>query len=491
MATIIIPTALRQYAGQQEEVTLAGDTVDAVLGELTAQYADLRKQIYNESGKLRNFVNIYLNDEDVRYLQKGATPVTESDTISIIPAIAGGRAGATLAPPPVARNGHDEQLSHEEIRRYSRHLIVPEVGMEGQKKLKSSSVLLIGAGGLGSPLALYLAAAGVGRIGIVDFDVVDESNLQRQVIHSTDAIGTPKLESAKSRILGINPNVRVDTYPFPLTSENALELFAPYDVIVDGTDNFPTRYLVNDACVLLGKPNVYGSIFRFEGQASVFWARAGGGGQGPCYRCLYPEPPPPGLVPSCAEGGVLGILPGTIGTIQATETIKLLLGIGEPLIGRLMLYDALKMRFRELKLHKDPECPVCGEHPTVTELIDYQLFCGINPQTERGETDRDITPRELKARLEAGDDLVLLDVREQNEWDIVRLPGARFLPVNSVTARAAELSTADEIVVYCKGGTRSARAVESLRQLGFRKLWNLRGGINAWAEQIDPSLPRY
>src|SRR5690349_15261219 len=363
---------------------------------------------------------------------------------------------------------------------------MPEIGMDGQRRIKAGSVLCIGAGGLGSPAALYLAAAGVGRIGIVDFDVVDESNLQRQVIHGTSAVGRPKLDSAKERILEINPNIQVDTYEFPLTSENALETFRPYDVIVDGTDNFPTRYLVNDACVLLGKPNVYGSIFRFEGQASVFWAE-----HGPCYRCLYPEPPPPGLVPSCAEGGVLGILPGTIGTIQATETIKLLLGIGEPLIGRLLLYDALKMRFRELRLHKDPECPVCGANPTVTKLIDYQQFCGVNPLTERGETDRDITARELATRLERGDNLVLVDVRERHEWDVVHLDGAELIPVNSVMARASDLSTADEIVIYCKGGTRSARALNQLRQLGFRKLWNLKGGINAWAEDVDPSLPKY
>src|SRR5438874_2992594 len=414
MVTIVIPSALRQYAGQQAEVRLSGGTVDAVLEGLTAEYPDLRKQIFNDSGKLRNCVNIYLNDEDIRYLRRGETPVGKDDTISIIPAIAGRRGAPAPTTPAEQRDGEREaELSHEEIRRYSRHLILPEVGMEGQKKLKRSSVLLIGAGGLGSPLALYLAAAGVGRIGIVDFDVVDESNLQRQVIHGTGSVGKPKLESAKERILDINPNVRVDTYEFPLTSENALDTLRPYDVIVDGTDNFPTRYLVNDACVLLGKPNVYGSIFRFEGQASVFWAE-----YGPCYRCLYPEPPPPGLVPSCAEGGVLGILPGTIGTIQATETIKLLLGIGEPLIGRLLLYDALEMRFRELRLRKDPACPICGENPTLTELIDYQQFCGINPRTERGETDRDITVRELKARLEAGDDLVLLDVREPNAWDI-------------------------------------------------------------------------
>ena len=493
MATILIPTALRQYAGQQSEVSLQGGTVDDVLQELTSRYPDLRRQLYSDSGKLRNFVNVYLNEDDVRYLQKGSTPVADSDTISIIPAIAGGASGAVLnaPPPPVAQGGPEQTLSHAEIRRYSRHLIVPEVGLDGQKKLKASSVLLIGAGGLGSPLALYLAAAGVGRIGIVDFDIVDESNLQRQVIHGTSAVGKPKLESAKARILDVNPNVQVDTYAYPLTSENALDLFRPYDIIVDGTDNFPTRYLVNDACVLLGKPNVYGSIFRFEGQASVFWARAGGGGHGPCYRCLYPEPPPPGLVPSCAEGGVLGILPGTIGTIQATETIKLLLGIGEPLVGRLMLYNALDMRFREVRLRKDPDCPVCGENPTVTELIDYQTFCGINPQAERGETDFDISARDLKARLDAGDNLVLLDVREPHEWDIVHLEGAKLIPVNQLTAHVNELSTADEMVIYCKAGTRSARALNELRQLGFRKLWNLRGGINSWAEDVDKSLPRY
>ncbi|MGA7733550.1 MAG: molybdopterin-synthase adenylyltransferase MoeB [Chloroflexia bacterium] len=503
MPTIIIPTALRQYAGQQSQVSISGGTVDEVLGALADTYPELRKQLYSEGGKLRNFVNIYVNEDDVRYLQKGGTPVSGDDTISIIPAIAG---GSILDFRPQTsdfrfENDHDkskirvpsgrpkskiEELSHEEIRRYSRHLIVPEVGLEGQKKLKAGSVLLIGAGGLGSPLALYLAAAGVGRIGIVDFDVVDESNLQRQVIHGTSAVGTSKLASAKSRILDINPHVQVDSYPVPLTSENALDILRPYDVIVDGTDNFPTRYLVNDACVLLHKPNVYGSIFRFEGQASVFWAE-----RGPCYRCLYPEPPPPGLVPSCAEGGVLGILPGTVGTIQATETIKLLLGIGKPLIGRLLLYNALDMEFRELRLRKDPECPICGEHPTVTELIDYQQFCGIDPKTERGETDRDITPRELRDRLARGDSLVLVDVREPNEWNIVRLDGARLIPLNTLPQHVHELSTADELVLYCKGGTRSARALGQLREMGFRKLWNLKGGINAWAEQVDPTLPRY
>lgn len=488
MAKVFIPTALRQYAGQQNEVEVDGATVGEALGALTGSYPDLRRQLYNEAGKLRNFVNIYLNEEDVRYLQKGDTPLSESDIISIIPAIAGGSAapGAIGVTKSANGKGTDVELSHAEIRRYSRHLIVPEVGLEGQKKLKASSVLLIGAGGLGAPMAMYLAAAGVGRIGIVDFDVVDESNLQRQVIHSTSSVGKSKLESAKERIAEINPYVQVDEYKFPLTSENALEVLAPYDVIADGTDNFPTRYLVNDACVLLGKPNVYGSIFRFEGQASVFWAE-----QGPCYRCLYPEPPPPGLVPSCAEGGVLGILPGTIGTIQATETLKLLLGIGRPLVGRLLLYNALDMEFREMKLRKDPNCPVCGANPTVTKLIDYQQFCGIDARVERGETDRDISATELKSRLQRGDDLVLLDVREQNEWNIAHLEGAKLVPVNSITQRASELNTADEMVIYCKTGIRSARALNELRGLGFRKLWNLKGGITAWAEEVDKSMPVY
>jgi adenylyltransferase/sulfurtransferase len=487
MAKVFIPTALRQYAGQQNEIEVDAATVGEALGSVTGSYPDLRRQLYNEAGKLRNFVNIYLNEEDVRYLQKGDTPLSASDTISIIPAIAGGNAAPeTLSPTHAATGANVEELSHAEIRRYSRHLIVPEVGLEGQKRLKASSVLLIGAGGLGAPMAMYLAAAGVGRIGIVDFDVVDESNLQRQVIHGTSSVGKSKLESARERIAEINPYVQVDEYKVALTSENALEVLAPYDVIADGTDNFPTRYLVNDACVLLGKPNVYGSIFRFEGQASVFWAE-----QGPCYRCLYPEPPPPGLVPSCAEGGVLGILPGTIGTIQATETLKLLLGIGKPLVGRLLLYNALDMEFREMKLRKDPNCPVCGANPTVTKLIDYQQFCGIDARVERGETDRDISARDLHSRLLRGDDLVLLDVREPNEWNIAHLDGAKLLPVNSITQRASELDTASEMVIYCKTGIRSARALNDLRGLGFRKLWNLKGGITAWAEEIDSSMPVY
>src|SRR5579872_6381013 len=389
MAKVLIPTPLRQYVDKKDSLQLDGSTVGEVLQSLTTQYGELKRHLYNDEGKLRSFVNIYLNDEDIRYLQKDATAVKDGDTLSIVPSIAGGSVGVEA--PPVT-------LSKDEILRYSRHLIIPEVGMDGQLKLKNASVLLIGAGGLGAPLGLYLAAAGIGRIGLVDFDVVDFTNLQRQVIHGTSDVGRKKLDSAADSMHEINPNVEIEKHEVAITSENALDLMRDYDIVVDGTDNFPTRYLVNDACVLLGKPNVYGSIFRFEGQATVFAYQGG-----PCYRCLYPEPPPPGLVPSCAEGGVLGILPGTIGLIQATETVKLILGTGEPLVGRLLLYDALAMRFRELKLRKNPECPVCGDHPTVTKLIDYQEFCGIHPVVQEPVTvnpKTEISAVELKERLD-------------------------------------------------------------------------------------------
>ena len=382
-------------------------------------------------------------------------------------------------------------LDADEIKRYSRHLIMPEMGMDGQRLLKAGSVLCVGAGGLGSPAAMYLAAAGVGTIGIVDYDVVDFSNLQRQIIHGTPDVGRSKLASAKDRLTAINPHVNIQTYEMALSSENALKLFEPYDVILDGTDNFPTRYLTNDACVLLGKPNAYGSIFRFEGQASVFGAK-----DGPCYRCLYPEPPPPGLVPSCAEGGVLGVLPGIIGVIQATESIKLLTGIGEPLVGRFLIYDALKMRFRELKLRKDPECPVCGTHPTVTELIDYEQFCGLRPEpaapaaAAAGSSDLAITPLELKRRLDAGDKLVILDVREPQEYQINRIPGSVLIPLGEVPRRYAELDTDVEIIAQCKMGQRSAKAADFLRTVGFN-VKNLTGGILAWIDQVDSSQPKY
>ena len=381
------------------------------------------------------------------------------------------------------------QLTNEEIKRYSRHLIMPEVGLDGQRRLKAGSVLCIGAGGLGSPAAMYLAAAGVGRIGVVDFDVVDFSNLQRQIIHGTSSVGKTKLQSAKERLNDINPNIQVDTYETALSSENALELFKPYDVILDGTDNFPTRYLTNDACVLLGKPNAYGSIFRFEGQASVFATK-----DGPCYRCLYPEPPPPGLVPSCAEGGVLGVLPGIIGVIQATETLKLITGIGEPLIGRFMIYDALKMKFRELKLRKDPDCPVCGTHPTVTKLIDYEQFCGVMPAAPEPVTVNnatEITSVELKQRLDRGDNLKIVDVREPNEYQINRIAGSQLIPLGDIPKRYEELDRNDEIVVQCKMGGRSAKAADFLRSVGFTRVLNLKGGILDWIDKVDPSQPKY
>jgi len=378
-------------------------------------------------------------------------------------------------------------LSNEEVLRYSRHLIMPEVGMEGQLKLKAAKVLCIGTGGLGAPLGVYLAAAGVGRIGLVDFDTVDLTNLQRQILFSTSDVGRPKIEAAADRLRGLNPDIQIDTFETRLTSENALELFKDYDLIVDGTDNFPTRYLVNDACILLGKQNVYGSIFRFEGQVTVFGAPGG-----PCYRCLYPEPPPPGLVPSCAEGGVLGVLPGIVGSIQAAETLKLIIGKGGPLIGRLLLFDALAMRFRELKLRKNPECPVCGAHPTVTSLIDYAEFCGI-----RGEeapalqtTVPEIAPRELKARLDRGDDLFILDVREPHEYQICNL-GGHLIPLGDLSRRASELDSSREIVAHCRSGKRSAEAVEFLHKAGFRKVLNLKGGILAWSDEVDPSVPKY
>ena len=379
------------------------------------------------------------------------------------------------------------QLSKDEILRYSRHLIMPEVGMDGQLKLKRAKVLCIGAGGLGSPLALYLAAAGVGRLGMVDFDVVDFTNLQRQIIHDTNDVGRMKLESAKDTIADINPNVEVVAYGTRLTSENALDIFRDYDIVADGTDNFPTRYLVNDACVLLGKPNVYGSIFRFEGQATVFYAK-----EGPCYRCLYPEPPPPGMVPSCAEGGVLGVLPGIVGSIQALETIKLILGRGRTLIGRLLLFDALELKFRELKLRKNPECPVCGAHPTVTKLLDYEQFCGIRGEEHVPETKvPEITAPEVKKMMDERKPFVLVDVREPHEFQICRIPGSTLIPLGDVPKRMHELNSADEIVVHCRSGMRSAQAVDLLMKAGFRKIHNLKGGVLAWADQVDPTMPKY
>jgi len=481
MAKLMIPTPLRQYAGKKDSVEVEASTVAEALQKLTDEHGDLRRHLFNDEGKLRSFVNVYVNDEDIRYLEKDQTAIKSGDVISIVPSIAGGKPTVAEAP-PVA-------LSNDEILRYSRHLIMPEVGMEGQLKLKAAKVLMIGTGGLGAPLGLYLAAAGVGRIGIVDFDVVDSTNLQRQVIHGTKDIGRPKLDSAADRMRDVNPYVEIEKYEVRLTSENALQLFKDYDIVVDGTDNFPTRYLVNDACILSGKPNVYGSIFRFEGQATVFGLE-----DGPCYRCLYPEPPPPGLVPSCAEGGVLGILPAVVGSIQATETVKLILGKGETLKGRLLLYDALNMKFRELKLRKNPECPMCGTNPSIHELIDYEQFCGIPQHAEpetKGMTEWEIDPVGLKQRLDNQEGVFILDVREPHEYDICRLEGSTLIPLGELPKRVNELNSADDIVVHCRSGVRSAKAVDFLRKAGFRKVKNLTGGILAWSDQVDPSVPKY
>lgn len=380
-------------------------------------------------------------------------------------------------------------LSHEEILRYSRHLLIPEVGLDGQRKLKAASILVIGTGGLGSPVALYLAAAGIGRIGLVDYDVVDASNLQRQVIHGTSRLDVLKVDSARERMIDLNPHIEVATYNEPFTSNNALRIAQDYDLIIDGTDNFPTRYLTNDLCVLTGKPNVYGSIYRFDGQVSVFDAR-----RGPCYRCLFPEPPPPGLVPSCAEGGVLGVLPGTIGALQATEALKLILGIGEPLIGRLLLFNALDLSFEFVKLRKNPRCKVCGEDPEITELIDYEAFCGVpgrDHEDGSAGADWDISAASLAVRLQSNAPVMLLDVREPHELEISHLPNAHLIPLGQLASRLSELDTAQEMVVFCKSGTRSTRALELLLSAGFRRVKNLKGGINAWAKEIDPSLPIY
>ena len=476
MAKILIPTALRQFTEQSDSVEVMGDTVGDALAALTAHYPNIKKNLFNDQGKLRSFVNVYVNDEDIRYLDKSDTKLEGNETISIVPSIAGG-SSAVL----------DAALTNEEVARYSRHLILPEVGMAGQLKLKQAKVALVGAGGLGAPLALYLTAAGVGRIGLIDFDTVDASNLQRQVIHGTSDIGRKKLDSAADRMREINPNVEIDKFDTGLTSDNAMEILARYDLVVDGTDNFPTRYLVNDACVLLKKPNVYGSIFRFEGQATVFAYE-----DGPCYRCLYPEPPPPGLVPSCAEGGVLGILPGVIGLIQATETVKLILGIGESLKGRLLLYDALGLRFRELKLRRDKDCPVCGDHPTLDKLIDYQEFCGVKPMsTSTVPNESIIDPLEVKRKQDEGEKFLLLDVREPHEFQIARIPGSTLIPLGQLQSRLAELDKNAEIVAHCKAGGRSQQAVDLMKQNGFTNVRNMTGGIGAWSDKVDPTVPKY
>jgi adenylyltransferase/sulfurtransferase len=480
--TISIPTALRQFTGGSSKIEVEASTAGEALEQLTSQHVQLRKHLFDDKNGLRSFVNIYVNDEDIRHQSGGETPLKQGDSLMIIPSIAGGAASEA----EVAKDL--PTLSNEEIARYSRHLIMPEVGLEGQRKLKAASVLMIGTGGLGAPLGMYLAAAGVGRLGIVDFDVVDSSNLQRQIVHGTKDVGRRKVDSARDRLADINPHIDLETHELRLTSENALDLIKDFDVVADGTDNFPTRYLVNDACVLTGKPNVYASIFRFEGQASVFWAE-----RGACYRCLYPEPPPPGLVPSCAEGGVLGVLPGIMGAIQAAETIKIILGAEDILVNRLLLFDAWAMKFREFKLRKDQKCPVCGENPSIKELIDYEQFCGLRPAEQPSEKQlEEITATELKARLDRGDDLQVIDVREPNEFEIARMPGTKLIPLGQVVNRMNEIDSSRETVVHCKGGVRSAKAIEALKNAGFAgRMINLKGGITAWSHDVDPAVPKY
>jgi molybdopterin/thiamine biosynthesis adenylyltransferase/rhodanese-related sulfurtransferase/molybdopterin converting factor small subunit len=478
---ILIPTPLRPFAGRQDVVEVDGGTVGDVLQGLVTQYGDLRRHLYNDDGRLRSFVNVYVNDEDIRHLDRENTALKAGDTISIVPSVAGGSEAAVQREIP--------ELTRDEVQRYSRHLIMPEVGMDGQRKLKAASVVCVGAGGLGSPAAMYLAAAGIGTLGIVDFDVVDSSNLQRQIIYGTPDVGRRKLDASRERIEALNPGVEVVLHEAALTSKNALDILRDYDVVLDGTDNFQTRYLVNDACVLLGKPNAYGSIFRFDGQASVFAVKGG-----PCYRCLYPEPPPPGLVPSCAEGGVLGVLPGVIGIIQATEAIKLVLGAGQPLVGRLLLYDALQMRFRELKLRRDPDCPVCGDHPTIKALVDYEAFCGITPaQTQPAAASGvpEVTAEELKKQLDRGENVFVLDVREPNEYQICKIAGSKLIPLGDLPARVGELDRDRDLVVHCKMGGRSAKAVALLQERGFTRVRNLKGGILAWIDRVDPTQSKY
>ena len=483
--TVVIPTPLRQFAGGNSEIEIEASTAGEALEKLTTEHAELKKHLYNDGGNLRNFVNVYVGDEDIRDLDGLETEVRAGGEILIVPSIAGGN----LSPAEARDEKSLPNLSNSEIARYSRHLILPEVGLEGQKKLKAARVLMIGTGGLGAPLGLYLAAAGVGTLGVVDFDVVDESNLQRQVIHGTKDVGRPKIASARDRLQDINPNTKIEAFETRLQSENALRLFREFDIIVDGTDNFPTRYLVNDASVLTGKPNVYGSIFRFEGQASVFWAE-----RGACYRCLYPEPPPPGLVPSCAEGGVLGVLPGIVGTIQANEVIKVILGAEGILLNRLLLFDAWKMRFRELKLKKNPDCPICGTNPTIKELIDYEEFCGLKQPAAAIEENvlEEITVKELAGQLKNNPEVQIIDVREPHEFDIARIPRTRLIPLSQVVQRQKELDPSRMAIIHCKSGVRSGKAIRALQESGYTgRLLNLKGGILAWSDEIDPSVPKY
>ncbi|MDP2479884.1 MAG: molybdopterin-synthase adenylyltransferase MoeB [Candidatus Palauibacterales bacterium] len=482
--SIRVPTPLRSLAGGRSETEVRAATVAEALERLTEQHGALRDHLFTEEGELRRFVNVYLGDRSIRNLGEGGVGLSDGDEIRIVPSIAG---GAPVASPAAERSGAVD-FSPDELRRYSRHLMIPEVGYGGQARLKAARVLLVGAGGLGSPAALYLAAAGVGTLGLVDRDVVDITNLQRQLLHDTDSVGAPKLDSARRRLEALNPEIDVRTFETRLISDNALEVLDGWDLVVDGSDNFPTRYLVNDACVFLGIPFVYGAIYRFEGQASLFGLE-----DGPCYRCLFPEPPPPGLVPSCADAGVLGVLPGIIGTVQAIEAVKLILGRGRPLSGRLLLFDALGMEFREVEVEKDPDCPVCGEHPTLTELIDYEVFCGLGAGASVDADVPSIGAEQLARWSRGGERYQLIDVREPYEWRICNLEsaGARLIPLGELPEKIGELDREATLVLQCRSGSRSADAVRLLRREGFEDVFNLEGGILAWARDVDPSMPTY
>lgn len=486
MPKLMIPASLKAYVGGTNVIELSGRTVGELLAKLKGKYPDIKNHLYDEEGKLRNFVNVYVGSQDIRHLNQLQTPLQEKSEVTIVPSVAGGSISDVFG-----ERAKNVEFSNEEIKRYSRHLIMPEVGMEGQKRLKSARVLCVGTGGLGSPVSMYLAAAGVGTLGLIDFDVVDETNLQRQIVHGQSKLGKRKVDSARETLRDMNPFIDIRTHDTKLTSENALEILKDYDVIVDGTDNFATRYLVNDACVLLGKPNVYGSIFRFEGLVTVFHPP-----HSACYRCLYPEPPPPGLVPSCAEGGVLGILPGIIGVIQATETVKLILGIGESLAGRLLSFDALSMRFRQFELKKDETCPICGKNRTMNQLIDYEEFCGLGRGEEQQAAEssshevEEVEPDELKNMLDSDHPPLVLDVREPHEYEIVNM-GGKLIPVGQISERMNELPLDKDIVVHCHHGMRSLRAAQILKASGFKRVKSLAGGIDRWALEVDPTLPRY
>ncbi|MDD6488852.1 MAG: molybdopterin-synthase adenylyltransferase MoeB [Clostridia bacterium] len=482
--TVFIPTTLRAFTNHRSEIILEGKNVSEVIQALSDEYPDTKKALFDSEGNLRDFVNVFVGSENIKNLDGFDTELKDGDEVTLIPAIAGGTVEDS-----VLGDNKGEKLTNAEITRYSRHLLLQEVGVKGQKKLKAAKVLIVGLGGLGAPLAMYLAAAGVGTIGLIDFDEVEESNLQRQVIHRTRDVGRPKVASAKDAIKNINPLVKVETYNLLLNAENAVDIISEYDVVADATDNYQARYLVNDACVLLGKPDVFGAMYQFEGQTTVYYAK-----EGPCYRCVYPSPPPAGLVPSCAMGGVVGVLPGIIGTIQANEVIKLIVGGAEPLISRLLTLDAWKMKFRELHITKNPNCPICSKNPTITELVDfdYEDFCGIKKQQEEEEPVEAIEAKTLKQRLDNGEKITIIDVREPHERAIVKFPDAKVIPIGQLARRQNELDPDVDTVFICKEGKRSILAVNTLREAGYKgKMYNLKDGINAWARDVDPSFPQY